>query len=84
VLPLQSVRTALTRVHFVRFDAETEVGKEAARALHVEGYPTFVAIRTDGEIASVLEGAQTEAAFVRWLQALGDRPSSPAPGCWSG
>ena len=68
VLPLQSVRTALTRVHFVRFDAETEVGKEAARALHVEGYPTFVAIRTDGEIASVLEGAQTEAAFVRWLR----------------
>ena len=68
VLPLQSVRTALTRVHFVRFDAETEVGKEAARALRVEGYPTFVAIRTDGEIASVLEGAQTEAAFVRWLR----------------
>lgn len=67
VLPKASVRVALSQVHFVRYDAETAVGKEAARALSVEGYPTFVALRTDGEVASVLQGSLTEAEFVRWV-----------------
>ena len=70
VLPRESVRTALARVQFVRFDAETDVGKEAARTLLVEGYPTFVAIRTDGEVASALQGAQSEPEFVRWLHLM--------------
>lgn len=68
VLPRESVRVALSRVQFVRFDAETEVGKAAVRTLQVVGYPTFVALRTDGEVASVLQGGQTETDFVRWLR----------------
>lgn len=67
VLPKESVRVALTQVHFVRYDAETAVGKEAGRALGVEGYPTFLAVRTDGEVASVVQGSLTETEFVRWI-----------------
>ena len=70
VLPKESVRGALAKVQFVRFDAETDVGRDAVRLLHVEGYPTFVALRTDGEVASVLQGAQTEVEFVRWLRLM--------------
>ena len=67
VLPKESVRVALSQVQFVRYDAESTVGREAVQALHVEGYPTFVALRTDGDVVSILQGFQTEAEFVRWL-----------------
>lgn len=70
VLPKESVRVALEKVYFVRYDAETAVGKEAARALSVEGYPTFMALRLDGEVASVVQGAQTESEFVHWIGQL--------------
>jgi len=70
VLPKESVRVALAKVQFVRFDAETDVGRDAVKLLQVEGYPTFVALRTDGEVASVLQGAQTEVEFVRWLRLM--------------
>ncbi len=68
VLPKESVRVALSQVQFVRYDAESAVGREAVQSLRVEGYPTFVALRTDGDVASVLQGFQTEAEFVRWVQ----------------
>ncbi len=67
VLPKESVRVALGQVYFVRYDAETEVGKQAARALSVEGYPTFLALRTDGEVASIVQGFQSETEFVHWI-----------------
>lgn len=67
VLPAPAVVDMLRRVHFVRYDAGADFGKQVAAGLHVRGYPTFVALRHNGEQAGMLEGAPTQAEFLRWI-----------------
>lgn len=68
VFSKDKVQALLRQVHFVRYDTDTPVGKEAKGLLGVQGIPTLVALRTDGEVASQLLGARTVTETLRWLK----------------
>lgn len=67
VLPTPSVQRQLERVVFVRYDAEEPTGKATAHSLGVVGYPTFIALRQDGEEIARLHGFQDAPDFSSWI-----------------
>jgi thiol-disulfide isomerase/thioredoxin len=78
VLPQSSVQRALGSVVFVHYDAETAVGKTAARGLGILGYPTFVALGEDGREIGRLQGYRDAGEFSQWVQsAAADAEPTP-------
>lgn len=67
VLPLPSVQQALGTVTFVHYDGEVEPGRQAARDLKIQGYPTMVALAQDGREIDRLQGFQPAREFISWL-----------------
>lgn len=67
VLPTPTVQRQLKRVVFVRYDAEEPTGKATAHSLGVVGYPTFIALRQDGEEIARLHGFQDAPDFASWV-----------------
>ncbi|MFG0305918.1 MAG: thioredoxin family protein [Phycisphaerales bacterium JB040] len=51
----------------VTLEETTEQGKRDMRGLPVRAYPTLVLLR-DGEVVSMMEGAQPASAIVSWLE----------------
>lgn len=68
VLSQASVERGLGEVVFVRYDAEAGTGVEAARALKIIGYPTFVALAQDGREIERLQGALGPKKFLAWVE----------------
>lgn len=72
VLPAASVRRALRRVHFVRYDVDTPVGEAAAARFETEGVPWFFVLGADGEVLVRHGGmtGRTPAGRVAWFLEL--------------
>lgn len=68
VLPTPAVQKALAGVLFVHYDADTPSGKDAARALGIVGYPTFVALGYDGRELGRLQGYREAEEFSLWVR----------------
>ncbi|MFN0251397.1 MAG: thioredoxin family protein [Kofleriaceae bacterium] len=66
-LPEARVQTALAKVLFVRYDAETAPGTEAAKRYGVHVYPTFVAVDQASTAVLRVEGALGANNFVEWV-----------------
>src|SRR5215471_3082208 len=58
VLPDPRVQEQLSRVMFVRYDAEERVGRDAAARCRINAYPTFLGIDREGTIRLLKKGAQ--------------------------
>jgi thioredoxin-like negative regulator of GroEL len=54
----ERVKAALSRIVFVRYDAEAAPGIAAAAKYNVSGYPTFLAIDTEGVARVTQDGLQ--------------------------
>lgn len=67
VLPTQTVQRQLARVVFVHYDADEPTGRSTVRSLGVVGYPTFIALRQDGEEIARLHGFQNAQVFASWV-----------------
>lgn len=68
VLPDSEVQAALALVNFVQYDAEKGAGREAARRLGVDSYPTLVAVGADGSPGDRVVGLRPPPALAAWVR----------------
>jgi thiol:disulfide interchange protein DsbD len=61
ILPDARVQAALAGVEFVRYDVDTDVGKEAFERCHASAMPTFVGIDRTGVVRLFKTGTESSA-----------------------
>jgi len=64
VLPLAEVQRAIGDVVFVRYDADTPLGREVAARYRIDAYPTFVVLDRHGVETLRRRGGLSEQAFL--------------------